>query len=84
MAKTRVSEYLYWRGKTDTDILEDYTTERLQQYRANAHTTEVMSIGHGKGGRNSALVRLFESELERRGVDVDESIEGKFNGEGTT
>ena len=84
MAKTRVSEYLYWRGKKDTDLLEDYATERLQQYRANAFTTQVMSIGHGKGERNSALVRLFKSELERRGVDVDESIEGKFNGEGTT
>ncbi len=84
MAKTKVSEYLYWRGKKDTDLLEDYTTERLQQYRANAHTTEVMSIGHGKGERNSALARLFTSELERRGVDVDWEVDGKFNGEGTT
>ena len=55
----------------------------LQQRRANARVTAANSLGHGKAHWNTARVEEFETELKRRGIDIDTSIEGWFNGPGS-
>tara|TARA_R110002012_G_scaffold234787_1_gene408404 strand:+ start:174 stop:455 length:282 start_codon:yes stop_codon:yes gene_type:complete len=55
----------------------------LQQRRANARVTAANSLGHGKSHWNTVRVEEFEVELKRRGIDIDTSIEGQFNGPGS-
>ena len=55
----------------------------LQQRRANASVTAANCLGHGKTILNVVRVEEFETELKRRGIDIDTSIEGQFNGLGS-
>jgi hypothetical protein len=63
--------------------LLDLTNEDLQTYRANARHTEAVCGGHDKARWNGIYVRNYDAEAERRGLEIDKSIEGKFNGAGS-
>lgn len=67
-----------------TDNFENITTEDLQQRRANAYHTYCMCSGHTKSAMNDALVMKYDAEIERRGLLVNNAIEGVFNGKGST
>jgi len=54
----------------------------LQQFRANADVT-CGCLGHFKGDQNSNLRRLYTEVLGDRGIQVDDTIKGVFNGEGS-
>jgi hypothetical protein len=54
----------------------------LQQFRANADVT-CGCLGHFKGDQNKNLRRLYTEVLEDRGIQVDDTIKGVFNGEGS-
>jgi len=58
------------------------TEPQLQEWLANARAT-CSCIGHWKGERNRYAVEEYTAELRLRGVPVDKSIEGTFNGEGS-
>jgi len=63
--------------------ITNLSDSELQQRRANAYVTAATCIGHGKTHWNTARVEEFEAELKRRGIDIDTSIEGQFNGPGS-
>ena len=54
----------------------------LQQFRANADVT-CGCLGHFKGDQNKNLRRLYTEVLEDRGIQIDDTIKGVFNGEGS-
>jgi len=54
----------------------------LQQFRANADVT-CGCLGHNKGDHNKNLRRLYTEVLGDRGIQVDDTIKGVFNGEGS-
>jgi len=54
----------------------------LQQFRANADAT-CSCLGHYKGEQNENLERLYTEVLSDRGIQVDDTIKGAFNGEGS-
>ena len=55
----------------------------LQQYRANADKTCSQALGHTKGQMNEVNRAYCDDELGVRGLEVDESVDGIFNGEGS-
>jgi hypothetical protein len=55
----------------------------LQRYRANADKTCSQALGHTKGQMNEANRAYCDDELGVRGLEVDESVDGIFNGEGS-
>jgi len=63
--------------------ITNLSDSELQQRRANASVTAANSLGHGKVILNVVRVEAFETELKRRGIDIDTSIEGRFNGPGS-
>jgi hypothetical protein len=63
--------------------ITNLSDSELQQRRANAYVTAATCIGHGKTHWNTARVEEFDAELKRRGIDIDTSIEGRFNGPGS-
>ena len=67
-----------------TTNIEDIATEDLQQRRANARYTEGMCIGHTKSHMNHVLVSGYDKQLAERGLKPDLSVEGVFNGKGST
>ena len=60
-----------------------FSDEELQLCRANLHQTCAMSLGHLKGDMNNLRRDMCDEELKKRGLEVDKSVEGVFNGEGT-
>ena len=54
----------------------------LQQFRANADVT-CGCLGHNKGEHNENLRRLYAEVLGDRGIQVDDTMKGVFNGEGS-
>ena len=54
----------------------------LQQFRANADVT-CGCLGHNKADHNKNLRRLYTEVLGDRGIQVDDTIKGVFNGEGS-
>jgi hypothetical protein len=67
-----------------TNNIKDIATEDLQQHRANAQYTFGWCTGHTKARMNQTLISQYDKELAERGLKPDESIEGVFNGEGST
>jgi hypothetical protein len=63
--------------------ITNFSDSELQQRRANASVTAANCLGHGKTILNVVRVEAFETELKRRGIDIDTSIEGQFNGPGS-
>jgi len=63
---------------------EDIPTAQLVTFHANARHTGCTAGGHGKGNRNQALANEYAEELSRRGVTVEITGEGIFNGPGST
>ena len=72
-----------WVGGSSVDVAE-LPTATIQQYRANAHTTACLALGHNKSDRGHALVKGYDRELASRNANPDTSIEGIFNGKGST
>ena len=67
----------------DSKQVKDLKDDQLQQCRANAKSTAGGCIGHFKGEQNERLVKSYEKEIIMRGLDVDISVEGQYNGEGS-
>ena len=67
-----------------TTNIKDLATEDLQQRRANARYTEGICIGHTKARMNRMRVSQYDKELAERGLKPDLSVEGVFNGKGST
>ena len=65
------------------ESIRELSTAELQQYCANASITSNQASGHTKARRNSGVTSDYARELTRRGVVLDTSIEGVFNGEGS-
>ena len=63
--------------------IRELSIAELQQYNANAWITHVQALGHTKANRNHGVAVDYARELTRRGVVLDTSIEGVFNGEGS-
>ena len=63
--------------------LKDLSDTQLQKCRANAYVTGCRAIGHFKGEQNERLESSYKKEITTLGLDVDLSIEGVFNGEGS-
>lgn len=62
--------------------LASATDAQLQHWLANARVTS-SCMGHWKSERNRYAVEEYKAELRLRGVPVDKSINGTFNGEGS-
>tara|TARA_R100001443_G_scaffold63069_1_gene72965 strand:+ start:251 stop:487 length:237 start_codon:yes stop_codon:yes gene_type:complete len=69
------------RGKTFE--ISELPTSKIQEYRANAYATFCDCLGHNKASNNEIRVMQYESELSKRGIEIDKSIIGKFNGSGS-
>ena len=63
--------------------IRELSAAKLQQYWANAWATSCRASGHTKANRNSGIASDYARELTRRGVVLDTSIEGVFNGAGS-
>ena len=59
-----------------------WTDEQLTEAYLNAKTTHFGADGHNKAKWNEYRMRLFETELKKRGLPVPEG-QGKFNGFGS-
>ena len=59
------------------------SNDDLQQHYANARATAAC-LGHQKAERNQALYGNYSAELKARGLQPDVSIEGVFNGIGSS
>ena len=66
------------------DNLDKLKTADLMQRRANAYHTYSMCTGHTKSAMNDALVIKYDAEIERRGLLVNKTIKGVFNGPGSS
>jgi hypothetical protein len=60
-----------------------FSDQELQQCRANLQQTCAISLGHLKGDMNILRREMCVVELKKRGLEVDESVEGVFNGDGS-
>ena len=75
-----------WYREEGVKVLEKYknlSDDELQQYCANAKRTQTC-LGHKKGHRNRRLGEVYLEALEARGLEFDETIEGVFNGPGSS
>jgi hypothetical protein len=61
---------------------EHLTNDELLAHRANAYTTGCRAAGHHKAERNRQLLAQYDEEIARRGLTVDPSQKGTFNGPG--
>ena len=62
--------------------LSELSDEEVQLAIANNEATLVCN-GHGKAEGCYRRIKLYTNELKKRGVKVDTTIEGTFNGMGT-
>jgi len=58
---------------TDSNLLTHYT---------NARYTGMTCGGHSKGNWNEVYAKKYLAEITKRGLDVDNSLDGEFNGPG--
>ena len=61
--------------------LSELSDEEIQLAIAN-NTATLVCIGHEKREGCYRRIKLYTNELKKRGVKVDSSIEGTFNGVG--
>ena len=73
----------YPQGLMWIEELQKLSDEELQQYRANTHTTGCMALDHMKGDMNGVRRNRCDDELKSRGLEIDKSIKGIFNGKGS-
>ena len=69
--------------RSEKKSLGELTDLELQQRRANALVTALGCSGHTKSTQNQIRVDQFDWEISRRGIELDKSVEGKLNGEGS-
>ena len=62
--------------------LSELSDEEIQLAIAN-NTATLVCIGHEKREGCYRRIELYSEELNKRGVKVDPTIEGRFNGIGT-
>ena len=73
-----------WLEPTRAKTLQDSDAELIQK-RNNTSITFSRSLGHGKAGRNEALLKVYNSILRDRGAWVKEDTRaGTFNGVGSS
>tara|TARA_R110002012_G_scaffold125108_1_gene276499 strand:+ start:106 stop:333 length:228 start_codon:yes stop_codon:yes gene_type:complete len=72
-----------WFKDDQSEKLQVLSDQELQQYRANANKTFSNALGHTKAHWNEKMLNIFNGELERRKLSVDDTIQGVFNGKGS-
>jgi len=75
-----------WYREEGVKVLEkckELSDDELQQYCANAKTTQTC-LGHKRGHRNRRLEEVYIDALDARGLELDETIEGVYNGPGSS
>lgn len=63
--------------------IKSVKSKELLQYYSNAHITYLRAMGHTKSNKNEMAREAYKSEILKRGLDLDATPKGIFNGDGS-